>query len=226
MASATLTNPPHLVSRELAVLPPSDLGQLQATFAGAMPCPLRQNWRAQPDANFLPATVRTGWFEKELLIFAVLTDRDIFTNATGLNQKMWELGDTFEMFLRPVEQTSYSEFHVTPNNQRLQLRIPSEPALRAAQNSGVFTSFLVPGDVIRSAVWVEPGRWFVFARIPAAAVCEQPRSLAGHEWKFSFSRYDYTRVRKEPVCSSTSPHTMLDYHRQQEWGTLLFQTRI
>jgi hypothetical protein len=40
------------------------------------------------------------------------------------------------------------------------------------------------------------------------------------EWRFSFSRYDYTRGRVAPVISSTSPHAKADFHHQQEWGIL------
>lgn len=63
-------------------------------------------------------------------------------------------------------------------------------------------------------------KWFVFAVIPALAICGKPELRAGVRWHFSFSRYDYTRGRGEPVISSTSPHPVGDFHRQQEWGEL------
>ena len=159
-----------------------------------------------------------------MLLFAELTDHDIFTKATALNQRMWELGDTFEIFLRPAGQAEYVEFHVTPNNQRLQLRIPNTEALRRAQAANVFDQFLLPGNVFHSVTWVQPGnqRWIVHAAIPPSAVCGQARLKAGSRWHFSFSRYDCTRGGGEPVLSSTSPHAAADFHRQQEWGLLNF----
>jgi len=227
MVSQVQFQPPILPCRELPALPSIDLAELQRTFASTVPCPLRQAWLPTSPPHFAPATVRTAWHADSLLVFAELTDRDIYTNATTLNQKTWELGDAFEMFFRPVEQTAYAEFHVVPNNHRLQLRIPNEPALRASQKSGVITPFLMPGEAIHSTVWlrIEEQRWWIYARIPAASVYEKSRRLLGAEWKFSFSRYDYTRGQAEPAYSSTSPHPVLDYHRQADWGTLHFQPR-
>ena len=52
------------------------------------------------------------------MVFAELTDHHIFSRATGINQRTWGLGDTFEMFLRSDGQSQYSEFHglnIPPN---------------------------------------------------------------------------------------------------------------
>ena len=64
--------------------------------------------------------------------------------------------------------------------------------------------------------------WRVVARVPFAVVMETESFQPGCRWKFSFSRYDYTRGRAKPVLSSTSPHLRLEFHRQEEWGTLTF----
>jgi hypothetical protein len=212
-------------------MPEFDAGKLEAVraaFAAATPCALGQAWRAAVEPGFAPGEVRTGWRPDSLLLFAELTDRDIFSAATGMNQRMWELGDTFEMFLRPADRTAYVEFHVTPNNQRLQLRIPSAGALRRARAANVFDEFLLRGNVFHSVTWVQPEnqKWFVHAAIPAIAVCGRARLNAGSRWHFSFSRYDYTRGGSEPVISSTSPHAAADFHRQQEWGVLNFAAAV
>jgi hypothetical protein len=198
----------------------NELDAVRAAFAEAARCELGQFWQPQPEPDFLPAQVRTGWRAQELFVFAELTDADIFNKATALNQYTWELGDVLEIFLRPVVQEAYLEFHVTPNNQRLQLRFPRAKALDTAPPS----AFTIAGEVFRSRTWVraEARQWFVLAQIPVASVCDRPAPLPGSEWLFSFSRYDYTRGRTEPVCSSTSPHAVMDFHRQQEWGTLRF----
>lgn len=207
--------------RRLSPFTPTDLQSVRHAFRDATPCSLGQAWLPELQPDFQPGVVRTGWRGSELLVFAELTDTDIFSRATALNQKIWELGDAFEIFLRPVGQTAYAEFHVTPNNQRLQLRILSEPALRA----GAFESFLVPGEAICTHAWTLPDArlWCAYAEIPAAAVCDKPAPLPGQEWLFSFSRYDYIRGRAEPVLSSSSPHQTADFHRQQDWGRLAFR---
>jgi hypothetical protein len=194
-------------------------------FADATPMALRQAWLDTPEPDFTAGSVRAGWRAESLLILAELEDADIFTKVTGPNQKAWLLGDTFEIFLRPIEQSAYVEFHVTPNNQHLQLRFPDADAAVRASQGGSIRSFMVPGEVFRSRTWLRPEnrRWFVFAKIPAAVVCAQPKPLRGSRWQFSFSRYDYIRGRAEPLISSTSPHAEANFHRQQEWGVINFK---
>ena len=176
-----------------------------------------QAWLRGPEANFAPATVWTGWRGESVLVFAELTDRDIYNTATELNQPAFLMGDVLEIFLRAEGCESYVEFHVTPDNQRFQLRIPAADRQQDGQ--------LIPGPAFTSATWVDQPaeRWFAYAEIPATSVCDRAlRSLSGQEWLFSFSRYDYTRPDPKPVISSTSPHRVPSFHRQTEWGTLRF----
>jgi len=201
------------------------LEDLRRAFRTAAPLELGQAWLKKTEADFAPGRVQTAWREQSLLVLAQLTDADIFTGVTGLNQKAWLLGDTFEIFLRPVGQPAYIEFHVTPNNRHLQLRFPNAEAAARAGRPGILESLMVPGEVFHSRTWVQPEarQWFVFAEIPAGAVCAAPTSLAGCRWHFSFSRYDYTRGRGKPVISSTSPHAVASFHRQEEWGVMTFR---
>jgi hypothetical protein len=222
MPGTDFITPPRLVCRELPAFHPDKLETVRAAFASAERCALRQAWLSEPEKDFTPATVCVGRHRNSLLVFAELEDADIFTGAKKLNERMWELGDTLEIFLAEEHAASYVEFHVTPNNQRLQLRFPSTEALRQAQKANVFDPFLLAGRVFYSQTWVEQDRWFVYAEIPAVPVCGMNKPLAGTNWKFSFSRYDYVRGRKEPIYSSTSPHAKPDYHRREEWGTLSF----
>lgn len=212
-------------------LPPfdrADLESVQRAFQPAMTCPFRQAWLDHEGAGFSPGTVRMGWHENSLLVFAELTDMDIFNGATKLNQCTWELGDVFEVFLQSLEKTSYVEFHVTPNNQRLQLRYPDRDAASWAQKTDRLEEFLIPGEVFYSMTWVESRkcRWHVLAEIPASVVCGSNAPVENTCWRFSFGRYDYTRGVAGPVISSTSPHCEPDFHRQQEWGVLTFKNSL
>jgi hypothetical protein len=206
----------------------SDLDAVSKAFAGAAPCALGQAWRAQSEPGFAPGQVRTGWLRDSLRLFAELTDHDIFSSATAMNQRMWELGDAFEIFLRAACRREYIEFQITPDNLRLQLRIAGTEALRHARTTDVFDAFLLPRNAFHSVTWVQPEnqKWFIYAAIPAMAICGQTRLNVGSRWHFSFSRYDHTRGGSEPVISSTSPHLAADFHRQQEWGELIFATSI
>ena len=206
--------------RPLPVFAPDNLASVRSAFKSATPIPLGQAWLETPERNFAPATVRTGWRRDSLLVFADLWDADVFTLAKGHNERFWELGDTFEIFLQPEGSSSYVELHVAPGNLRLQLRFEKAPT---AQDPNPFEKALIRTSIFDSRTWADADRhgWQVFADIPAAAVGGSA-SLAGSTWRFSFSRYDATRGREHPVISSSSPHTQAAFHRPDEWGQLKF----
>lgn len=216
---------PKLVGVMLPDFNSTDLEGVRRGFHSATPCDMRQTWQAKQSERFAPAVVRAGWRHNSFLIYAELTDADIFTQASVLNQRTWELGDAFEIFLRPEGQEAYVEFQVTPNNQRLQLRYANTAALDRARQTGSMAEALIPGEAFRSKTWIEDknSRWHVFAEIPAQVVCGSNDPLAGSRWHFSFSRYDYTQGVTEPVISSTSPHAQANFHSQKEWGVIEFE---
>ena len=187
----------------------------------ATPIPLGQAWLAATEQGFEPATVRAGWREGSLLVFAELSDADVFTRATRHNDRFWELGDTFEMFLQPPGTQTYFELHVTPNNLRLQLLFAKPPT---ALDVDPFAAALIHDQIFESHTWVEPEerRWCVFASVPVAAVGHGSGPVAPSTWRFSFSRYDATHGREHPVISSSSAHTEPAFHRPHEWGELQF----
>jgi len=197
-----------------------------AALADATAVESRQAWRTAPESEFRPTRVKVGWKTEALVVYAELEDADIFNPETRFNAPSFQVGDVFEMFQRPCDQAAYYEIHVTPANQKLQLRIPSAQALTAPRaQPGIPAEWFVNQQVIASRVEVNPAaeRWVVAVAIPFDLVCEVSRPKPGARWLFSFSRYDYTRGRERPVLSSTSPHTILNFHRQAEWGELQFR---
>jgi hypothetical protein len=203
----------------------ANLEMVQRAFQSATPCLLGQAWLEEEQPGFSPATVRTGWRGNSLFVFAELPDWDIFSRATRLNQRTWELGDAFEIFLASSEAGSYIELHVTPGNQRLQLRYRDSDSVARARRTGALAEFLIPGEAFRSTTWIESDlrQWNVLAEIPAAVVCDSNSPMGNAPWRFSFGRYDYTRGEAEPCISSTSPHAQPDFHRRHEWGVLNFK---
>lgn len=194
-------------------------------FSSVKPVIMRQHWRDTPEDDFRPATVRTGWTGQRLWVYAVLEDVDAFNPVTAFNEPAYEFGDVFEIFIKPGGQTTYYEFHVSPVNQLFQLRIPSVEAFQTLKTGpGIPEPLFLRDWQIESRVLCEPERqrWSVLATLPLDRMAENGPVNAGDEWLYSFSRYDYTRGRSAPVLSSTSPHTVLSYHRQQEWGRFLF----
>jgi hypothetical protein len=175
---------------------------------------MKQAWLEAPEADFLAAEIRVGWTSTSRLVRADLPDRDIFTQATGSNQRMWELGDVFEIFLQAADRSDYVELHVTPPNFRLQLHFQSVGKPATQLDDGVFTSY-VKIDATKQ-------KWTVYAEIPARIVSGRDHIRPEESWYFSFSRYDASCDGRPPVLSSTSPHQALNFHRIHEWGNLIF----
>ena len=215
---------PKLSCCPLSEFEPDNWKSVDEAFSRAPSCALQQAWRAAPEAGFEPARVRVGWRPDALWVDVHLTDKDIFNGAAHLNDETYNLGDIFEIFVRPIAQETYYEFHVTPNNQQMQLRWPTETSI--AQFTGShqsLTPFFV-GDFLQSYTDVQAKNnfWRVLARVPAT-VASTSSIRDGDQWMFSFSRYDCTRGVIEPTHSSTSPHALVNFHRQCEWGRLTFQ---
>src|ERR1051326_2605619 len=93
-------DPPAIDCAPLAPFDDENLDAVRAAFRDATPVALGQAWLTTTEPEFAGAIVRTGWRDDSLFVLAELTDGDIFTRATGHNQRFWELGDTFEMFLQ------------------------------------------------------------------------------------------------------------------------------
>ncbi|MBI4061904.1 MAG: hypothetical protein HY403_10780 [Elusimicrobia bacterium] len=200
---------PLVACVELERFDETDIAAVRRAFSAAPPCPLAQAWRPAPEPDFRPASARVGRREKSLLVFAELADDDVHSAATGFNQRLWELGDAFEIFLQAPGAAHYAEFHVAPNNQRLQLRIPIPRPHDLPPER-----MMVAQKLFDSRAWIGRG-WHVLAEIPF-------ESVGGRPTRFSFSRYDRARGRPEAVLSSTSPHAAADFHRREEWGTLAY----
>lgn len=216
---------PEIVGILLPGFNGADLESVRRSFKSATPCHLRQAWQANESERFAPAVVRAGWRHNSFLVYSELTDADIFTQASGLSQRMWELGDAFEIFLRPEGQEAYVELQVTPNNQRLQICYANTAVVERVRQTGCLAEALIPGEAFRSKTWIEDMNswWHVFAEIPAQVVCGSNDRLADSRWHFSFSRYDYTQGGAEPAISSTSPHIEANFHSQKEWGVIQFE---
>ncbi len=214
--------PPDVLCLPLASFDPADLRAVTTAFAEAAALDLQQAWLARPTPAFAAGRVRVGWRDGDVLVFATLVDADVRTRVTEHNQRFWELGDTFEIFLRPLDQAAYVEFHVAPNNCRLQLRFESDAWLSAEPRVDPFADALRGAPLFRSHTWTDDRGWHVLAAIPRASVCDAAGSLTGATWLASFSRYDVTGHEGVPVISSTSPHPVAAFHRQQEWARLTF----
>ena len=214
---------PHLVAKRVDQIDLDNWTQVETAFDGAQVVVSGQPWLPVREVGFRPMQVAVRWTADALYVYAQLEDEDIFNPESTFNAPSFICGDVFEMFLRPLGQDAYTEIHVNPVNQKFQLQFPS--ARHFQENRGHLPAeWYIWDPQIESRVQVEPDRqvWCVLAEVPFALVCTDRKVQTGDRWLFSFSRYDYTHGQSRPVLSTTSAHGVANFHRQTDWGELLF----
>lgn len=183
---------------------------------------LRQPWRDKAEEDFRPARVWVGWTPEALHIRAQITDDELLTKATADNQRMWELGDVFEMFVMVEGRRDYVELHVTPNNKCLHVRLPGVGGrARPVDEPMSFEEMVVAPVGFDSTVKSEANGWSVSATIPAA-VLGLERIEPGMRLRVAFARYDVSPGR-EPVLSTSASHPVISFHRPDEWSSVVLR---
>lgn len=153
---------------------------------------------------------------------AHIPDKDIVNTSISNNQDFYGFGDAFEIFVRDVSRKTYYELHISPAGHWMQLKLPDREILK--KKGFKVDSIKVPRLMFHFRVRVNRhgNYWEIYARIPLKNICPEHVSLEGRKWLVSFSRYDYTQGRRNPVLSSTSNHRIRDFHRQEDWHELHF----
>lgn len=225
MTVETEIQTPTVACRRIDWRDPSSAEEALQRFRGCDGCDLAQAWLPALAPDYRPTRVRTAWNGTDLFVLAELEDDDPFNPVVVYNEPSFQSGDVFEIFIRPTTQQAYYEFHVTPGNQTFQLRFPSAKAFREAAGRHMPEDWYLAAPVMTSRTWIVPERkgWLALARIPCRRISETEPVREGSQWRFSFSRYDYTRGSSSPVLSSSSPHAVCNFHRQGEWGLLVFE---
>lgn len=201
-----------------------DWNDIRRALAPGLCQSLGQPWLEQREPRFSPGTVRLGLHGSDLLLVAELTDREPANRATEWNERTWMLGDVLELFLQSEspQREDYYEFHVTPENQRLQLHFPDGEATRRVSRGLVpLSTFHVGTPLFESRVRIAPGRegWEVFVRIGLEPLFGGlPERL-----RFLVSRYDYQAGAAKPVlsCNESSRLPRPDFHYRAGWSVAL-----
>jgi len=223
MSNALPTAAPTLPTAALPVAyRATALAELPTPFAAAPPpgaLRLRQAWRGETvQPGFRDGWFRVHWNETGLAVESVFSSPRPRNAARRLNEHTWELGEVAETFLQEDGATRYVEVHVTPENQRLQLRFPHGgiEELRAGRRD--LASFLIEDpEWAWSQTWIVPGWWA--SRLVLPADCFSPGFLkAGSRFLANFSRYDCADDG-DPILSATAPLAEPFYHRRQDWQT-------
>jgi hypothetical protein len=181
---------------------------------------LGQRWRDSGTIpGFRPGRARATWDAQALTFTLLFRGCPSGNRARRLNERTWELGDIGEVFVQLPGRAGYWEFHVTPENQRLQLHWPVGGLAAFRSGQVPFEEFtLGPRTGLTSTATVWPDRWRATLTIPAAVLGLTGFS-AGQSLRAAVCRYDCVGAA-DPVCSSTAPLLAPSFHRPKEWSVL------
>lgn len=192
-----------------------------AKYAACRPMPLRQHWKSVDALPREKGVARIGVSVMGLSVHVRYEDSDIFSTATANQQRMWQLGDVVEVFVKPgLDRTDYWEVHVTPNGFLMDLLIPS----RAGTASGEHTwgEIVAPESGTTYQAKVGNGWWSAELTIPWSAFGETGIPATGTIWQVAVCRYNYNGGLEDPELSSTAPLTQASYHRYEEYTNIAF----
>lgn len=182
---------------------------------------LRQAWR--PDGHegrFQPGWARIRWSPDAFWIETIFGGGRATNRATRLNERTWELGDVAEVFLEEVGDFRYLELHVTPENQRLQLRFGHGEVDLLRAGAAAFASFLVADpEWVTSETFRADDHWSTRMRLPAARFARGPLA-PGRRFRGSVCRYDCASPQAT-VLSATASLAEPNYHRRADWDDFL-----
>jgi hypothetical protein len=105
----------------------AELGSVIPECYGRSPVlPLYQWWMHPWQLPAEHAKARVGFTPAHLCFYLYMVDSDVISYSTADGQKMWQLGDCIEVFIKPEDgrRTDYWEIHVTPNDHMMAIHIP------------------------------------------------------------------------------------------------------
>lgn len=183
--------------------------------------PLHQHW-APPAmrARIQPGWARVCWSPEALVYDLVFAGLSFHNSARGFNERTWELGDVAEIFVEALDFDFYNEIHVTPENHRLQLRLPPQGIADVRAGARRLEEFFISDpDWVRSEVRRLPESLQVRVVVPAAVL---GLDHFGPEARLrtAVCRYDCPAPGAAPQLSSTAPLSAPSFHQRPEWTRL------
>lgn len=169
----------------------------------------KQSWLAEPEATFHPGSVAISCVSGKLNLHAVLDQPRVHTSATAHQQRLWELGDVFELFVQKKGNSDYYEYQITPNGMMLALHYPDREAVSAVRSGERNIEEFLSELPMEGSASITPECWKADIGI---RICANE----GDRLLINCGRYDYSSGTT-PVVSSISPLSKRDFHRLDEW---------
>jgi len=168
-----------------------------------------QSWLPDSEPGFQPGTASFTWKEGTLDLTVDLEDKNILTKATAHGERLWEHGDVAELFIQKIGEESYREYQLSPNGFTLALSYPDLSGVVAVRSGEQKIEDFFSQTNFEARTELTATGWRAHFLIPLSG-------SPGDRIRISCCRYDAAEDRA-PMISSTSHHTIRDFHRPQEW---------
>jgi len=180
--------------------------------------PLGRSWLPPAaQATPAPARARLTWQPTALELEADFAGDPPANRARRLNELTWETGDVCELFLQVAGQGEYVELHVTPENQRLQLRFSATGIAEVRAGRRRLEEFMIADPHwVTSRTRLEPGHWITHLSVPAACL-GLAAFTPGQRLRAAVCRYQCLPGQPEPVTSTTAALTQPGFHQPSSW---------
>ena len=200
-----------------------DFGVERPKKSGACePLRLMQWWKGSGCLPEEGGAGYVGYGTQGLWFYVWLDDTSIYTQARRDNEKLWELGDAVEFFVKPGEgREDYWEVHVAPNDLIMDIHIPSRDAYFGDAVSWEDVIVADSGSTKQVAVRAAENRWAVELCIPWQAFGCESVPASGSVWQIAVCRYNYSEAGNLEL-SSTAHLAELNFHRYEEHTDLIF----
>ncbi|ATC65797.1 hypothetical protein CMV30_18605 [Nibricoccus aquaticus] len=184
--------------------------------------PLHQAWRTEPETGFQPGWARVLWQSRHLVFEALFAGKSLRNSARKFNERTWESGDVCEVFLEDTTAPHYIEIHVTPENQRLQLRFPHDGLEAVRSGRAQLEEFMIhDADWVQTETVLTKDHLSVRVIIPSSILGgDQPILNCTRNFRAAVCRYDYRARSDNPILSSTAPLNGPLFHQRDAWAPL------
>ena len=154
--------------------------------------PLYQWWDAPGQLPAESGVARVGVSHSALCFYIHFEDSDIISTSTTDQQKMWQLGDCAEVFVKAGRACSdYWEIHTTPNGHFMDIHIPERGFILNEDEEATWDAMISAESGSQYAVAVDKsaGCWASEICIPWETFDLLGPPPAGTAWQWHVGRY-------------------------------------
>lgn len=217
-----------------AVSPPAIDGRLDDAVWEAAPryemMRSREQIAQRPGYRAQAGAVQFAWDADHLYVAARFEDDDVIARGEADNLPHFQLGDTFELFLKPIGQTHYWEMYATPRGRQSLMRLEAAGLVGLPGNRLDLDPILEVGVTVDGTLNNGHDRdrgWTAELAIPLNKLdaAAGGRLQPGLRWQILVARYNYGRYQQHrgPELTMYPQLSRPSFHDVWEYANLRFE---